>query len=109
MPIEIQITAHHQGFFEFRLCKTDGLLEDAACYEQEKSLLRLDNGDTKFYITDLKPTRPGETGWWYTFNAIIQDDMECDHCVLQWRYHTANSWGSDEHGTGLGYGSGLID
>ena len=24
--------------------------------------------------------------------------------MLQWRYHTANSWGNDEHGTGLGYG-----
>jgi len=104
MPIEIQITAHHQGFFEFRLCKTIGLLEDAPCYENEKSLLRLENGDTKFDITDSKPTRPGETGWWYKFDAIIQDDVECDHCVLQWRYHTANSWGSDEHGTGLGYG-----
>ena len=45
--------------------------------------MRLDNGDTKYYITDLKPTRPGETGWWYNFNAHVPNDLECDHCSLQ--------------------------
>ena len=30
--------------------------------------------------------------------------MECDHCVLQWHYHTANTWGTDEDGTGTGHG-----
>ena len=24
--------------------------------------------------------------------------------MLQWRYHTANTWGSDENGTGTGHG-----
>ena len=83
MPIEVQITAHHQGFFEFRICATDGLIEDPSCFTNPKSLMRLDNGDTKYYITDLKPTRPGETGWWYNFNAQVPDDLECDHCSLQ--------------------------
>ena len=36
----------------------------------------------------------------------LPDEFECDHCVLQWRYHTGNSWGTDENGhsgIGLGY------
>ena len=36
--------------------------------------------------------------------AYLPSDLECDHCVLQWRYHCANSWGSDETGSGLGKG-----
>ena len=75
MPIEVQITAHHQGFFEFRLCEINGQLEDPYCFENEKSLMRLDNGSTRYYITDLKPTRPGETGWWYNFDALIQGSV----------------------------------
>ena len=105
MPIEIQITAHHQGFFEFRLCETNGVIEDPSCFKDERSLMMLDNGSTKYSITDFKPTRPGQTGWWYSFNALIPSNIECDHCTLQWRYHTANSWGSDESGTGIGYGA----
>ena len=35
----------------------------------------------------------------------LPDGLECDHCVLQWRYHTGNSWGTDENGhSGLGFG-----
>ena len=40
---------------------------------------------------------------WFHFNLIVPD-IQCDHCVLQWRYHTANTWGSDENGTGTGHG-----
>ena len=35
----------------------------------------------------------------------LPKNVECDHCVLQWRYHTGNSWGTDEDGHGcLGCG-----
>ena len=43
-------------------------------------------------------------GYWYEMEAYLPTDLECDHCVLQWRYHCANSWGSDETGSGLGKG-----
>ena len=36
--------------------------------------------------------------------TYLKDDIECDHCVLQWRYHTENGWGTDENGSGLGHG-----
>ena len=31
-------------------------------------------------------------------------DLTCEHCVIQWHYHTANSWACDDTGCGLGYG-----
>ena len=73
MSIEIHITAHHQGFFEFRLCKIHPgeTTEDSNCFSSSDSLLELDNGNTQFTITDYKPTKPGESGWWYLFNAKL--------------------------------------
>jgi len=108
MPIEVHITAHHQGFFEFRICKdlikiNGELTEDSDCFSTDDSLLELENGETQYSITDFKPTKPGESGWWYLFNVKLPN-TECDHCVIQWRYHTANSWGIDENGSGLGHG-----
>ena len=38
-------------------------------------------------------------------NVKLPENLECDHCVLQWRYHTGNSWGTDENGMGgIGFG-----
>jgi hypothetical protein len=31
--------------------------------------------------------------------AHLPDDVSCSRCVLQWRYHAGNSWGTD-HETG---------
>ena len=48
--------------------------------------------------------RPGKQGYWYELEAYLPDDIECEHCVLQWRYHCGNNWGRDEEGVGIGFG-----
>jgi len=43
---------------------------------------------------------------WISISTELPDQLECDHCVLQWRYHTGNSWGTDENGnSGIGLGN----
>ena len=105
MPLAVQITAHHKGWFEFRLCPQEpGQLESESCFDSDDSLMTFTDGTTRHYITNEFPQRPGKSGWWYEMEAIIPSDMNCEHCVLQWRYHCGNNWGVDEDGSGLGHG-----
>jgi len=105
MALAIQITAHHKGWFEFRLCPNQpGQLEDEACFASDASLMQFMDGTTRHYITNEFPQRPGKSGWWYELEATIPADLSCDHCVLQWRYHCGNNWGTDADGSGLGHG-----
>lgn len=105
MDVEIQLTAHHQGYFQFKLCemKAGAVSEDEACFDDDNSVLEFADGSTKYSVTDFKPESADKSGYWYQFQVKLPD-IECDHCVLQWRYHTGNSWGSDESGTGIGFG-----
>lgn len=104
MPLAIQITAHHKGWFEFRLCPVTGSMEDESCFSSGDSLLKFANGSTRHIITDSFPKRPGKSGYWYELEAQIPSYMSCEHCVLQWRYHCGNNWGTDENGSGIGFG-----
>ena len=47
-----------------------------------------ENGSDKYSIDDYFPTENGKSGWWYRTKVKIPNDLECEHCVLQWRYHT---------------------
>ena len=106
IDLAVQITAHHKGWFEFRLCEQQaGELEDESCFASDDSLLTFTDGTTRHYITDEFPSRPGKSGWWYELKANLPSHLSCEHCVLQWRYHCGNNWGSDAEGTGLGYGN----
>jgi len=108
VDVEIQLTAHHQGFFQFKICKMERnmIMEDEACFDSDDSLLSFANGDTEFSVTNFFPSSPNKSGYWYEFQIRLPADLECDHCVLQWRYHTGNSWGVDENGNG-GIGLGV--
>ena len=103
IPLTVQITAHHLGWFEFRLCKYEGGLEDDQCFIGDDSLIKFVDGSTRHYITTEFPQRRGKAGYWYELEVILPD-IECEHCVLQWRYHCGNNWGTDSEGTGIGYG-----
>ena len=46
------------------------------------------NGSDKYSIDDYFPTENGKSGWWYRTKVKIPKNLECEHCVLQWRYHT---------------------
>jgi len=105
IPLVVQVTAHHQGWFEFRVCSLNGApYEDEDCFADPASLLTFTDGSTRYDITDQFPTRKGKSGHWFEMEAYLPQDLECEHCVLQWRYHCGNSWGSDETGSGIGKG-----
>merc|ERR1712062_572958 len=108
IPIKIQITAHHRGYFQFKICKIESgqATEDEKCFNSNKSILLFKNGENKFSIDNYKPegSTGSGTGYWYDMEVRLPEDLECNHCVLQWRYHTGNNRGSDENGEGLGHG-----
>ncbi|CAG5112433.1 Oidioi.mRNA.OKI2018_I69.chr2.g6649.t1.cds [Oikopleura dioica] len=100
IPVTIQLTAHHKGFFQFKICEMTPEMstEDEDCFNSPESIMELADGSTIWDVNN------GATG---TFNGKLRlpDDLSCEHCVIQWRYHTGNSWGCDETGKcGLGLG-----
>ena len=109
VDIEIQITAHHQGFFQFKVCKMEKNMatENEACFDSDESKVPFADGSTQYSITDyFPPSSNKSSGYWYSMQIKLPDQLECDHCVLQWRYHTGNSWGTDENGnSGVGLGN----
>ena len=81
IPITIEMTAVHNGYFEFRLCtekKTINELVTQQCLD--KNLLRLADGTTRFtqVTTAIK----------YTVNVQLPLGVSCQFCVIQWRYVT---------------------
>lgn len=85
IPVVVQVTANHMGFFEFRLCKIDGWKSDATQTCLNKTLLTVkESNNVKYKIPrDLQTAR---------LNLKLPSDLVCSHCVLQWKYVTGNSW-----------------
>lgn len=90
VTIKIELTASHFGYFEFRVC------DEPKSTTQEcldKHVLQIDGRDgTKFYPRDGNKI--------YEMKYRLPADLECPHCVLQWRYIAGNNWGTCENGTG---------
>ena len=57
----------------------------------------LGNGEPKFSVfARLVPVSESSYGSRqidYETSVKLPEDLLCNHCVLQWRYHTGNSWG----------------
>jgi hypothetical protein len=100
VDLKVKLTAHHKGFFSFKICPIlDGqTTEDEACFNSDESQVSLENGDTKLDVTTKIESKN------YLTTMVLPDDLYCDHCVLQWRYHTGNSWGCDDTGCDVGNG-----
>jgi len=83
------VTAFHYGHFEFRLCVIGVGSENwdtqvtQDCFENGYLLERTDGKGYKWNITT------GSTGL-YTMSYMMPD-IECERCVIQWYYQTANS------------------
>jgi len=100
IDLHLDITAHHQGFFEFKICKMElsHFTENAACFDSDDSIMTLEDGNQQWDVTG------GSTGHYYG-KVRLPEDLSCDHCVIQWRYHAGNTWACDENGncgTGVG-------
>jgi len=100
IDIEIELTAYHQGFFEFRLCPLNTKTRPASQTCLDKHILKRDTGGEKIY-----PSPPSQGGrYWLKYQ--LPKGMTCSQCVLQWRYFAGNSWGRCENSTeGIGCGA----
>ncbi|XP_048506013.1 uncharacterized protein LOC105686872 isoform X2 [Athalia rosae] len=92
IPINVELTANHRGYFEFRLCplKYRGIEATDECLD--KHILLGENGTARYY--------PGPGNKIFESYYRLPDDVTCAQCVLQWRYIAGNNWGQCENGTG---------
>ncbi|XP_060063172.1 uncharacterized protein LOC132543673 [Ylistrum balloti] len=96
MDITIQITANHLGYFEFRLCDNNDVTKPITNECLKHLLVNSETKETKHPIGTVKGN--------ITITVDLPQNLTCSQCVIQWRYHTGNSWGNDETGQGVGYG-----
>ncbi|OWR55034.1 putative eukaryotic translation initiation factor 3 theta subunit [Danaus plexippus plexippus] len=88
--IKVELTASHNGFFEFRVCDK---LKDTDQECMDKHVLNLEGkSDTRYY--------PREGNKIYEMKYQLPEGLECTHCVLQWKYIAGNNWGTCANGTG---------
>lgn len=93
IEVTVQITANHLGFFQFKLCPVTGFDTEATQECLDKHILKLAGSEsTDYYITNEIRD--------FTVKLQLPSDLECEHCVMQWRYHAGNDWGVCPDGTG---------
>ncbi|XP_067686943.1 uncharacterized protein [Haliotis asinina] len=98
VTVTVEITANHLGWFEFRLCPVNDMKVRATQECLDRNLLALADGSGTRYPIGSASKR-------YHVDVILPSDVSCSQCVLQWKYHTGNSWGIDPDGrqcTGCG-------
>jgi len=95
VEIGVDLTAHHNGYFEFAVCP-DYKTTTQECLDE--NILRIvkpqrdvQNEGTRYF--------PREGNKVYKM-VYEMPDIECKHCVLQWRYVAGNNWGICPNGTG---------
>ncbi|KAI8740124.1 Zonadhesin [Biomphalaria glabrata] len=94
VTIQIDLTANHKGFFEFKLCpKTINNERTTQECLDLYPLALADGSGTKYMIATSDSKM-------FQVNAVLPASLTCEHCVLQWRYHAGNSWGQNADGTG---------
>lgn len=100
IDIEVEITANHLGYFEFRLCAHNNDRNPATHDCFDKNVLEVADGlGTRFPIAkDMFLT---------TLQLQLPRDVTCTQCILQWKWNTGNSWGRDPVTgvSGMGYGA----
>ena len=82
MPVNVEITAHHYGWFEFRLCVNNDIKKRATQQCLDAGLLTMVNGSTRYYL------HQGQGRATYRILMRLPDDVTCSQCVMQWKYHT---------------------
>ncbi|XP_037093179.1 uncharacterized protein LOC119112980 [Pollicipes pollicipes] len=99
IPVGIELTANHRGFFEMRICPLNSNARPATqrCLDRYKLQLA-DGGGVRYYP---QPAWNGKIQLRYKLPAALT----CRQCVLQWRYVAGNNWGTCANGTeGIGCG-----
>lgn len=90
IDISIKITAHHKGWFDFRLCVPgEGNDEDESCFQNG---YHLEKADKTGPIYDLPDLGAGD----YIMRYKLPEGVVCDgnsRCILRWYWETGNTPG----------------
>jgi len=91
VPVTVQLTANHMGYFVFRLCPNNNPSRDPdqTCFENH--VLPTTKGEIEHYVAS-------GTGF-HTVELVLPQGLTCTQCILQWTYTAGNSWGRDPDGT----------
>ncbi|XP_033748370.1 uncharacterized protein LOC117333264 [Pecten maximus] len=87
IDIEIQVTASHHGFFEFRLCPNNDPSKPVTQECLDRHVLKQPDGKTRVIEVGRAQT--------YRAKLILPDRVTCSQCLLQWKWNTGNSYGCD--------------
>lgn len=98
MNLNKKITANHRGFFEFRLCNVDGWETEATQECLNATVLRLAN------TPDMTKYKIEANFRHVSYKLQLPRNITCDHCVLQWKWVTGNSWGTENNVSCVGCG-----
>jgi len=97
IPVSVEVTANHKGYFEFKLCaKKEEIRKCTRCQYPEPTQECFDQMPLKVGGADpAYPTRyPIKPGHGIqVVNVRLPTDVTCDQCVLQWTYTCGNNWG----------------
>ncbi|XP_078484335.1 uncharacterized protein LOC100181283 [Ciona intestinalis] len=97
IPVTVELTAPHLGYFEFRICPWNNFEKPVTHECLDRHLLSFENHETRYQITSSIAQS-------YNMNVQLPTDVVCEQCVLQWRYRTGNSWGTENGESGIGLG-----
>merc|ERR1712215_308161 len=95
VDVAVEVTTNHRGFFMFRLCPNNDIMQDPEqdCFDQHVLEMELEHGmGTQRFITSW------DRGYWNS-TVILPADMTCSQCILQWTYTAGNDWGTCANGT----------
>ncbi|CAF1031660.1 unnamed protein product, partial [Brachionus calyciflorus] len=77
--VQVEVTANHLGYFEFRVCNVDALIaigQDANQQCLDQNLLKDEFGNSRMLAN------PG-LGSFYNYRLILPPHLKCNHCVFQ--------------------------
>lgn len=92
IPVRVELTANHYGYFEFRTCAMTVRGREVTDDCLDKHLLKGVNGSVRYY--------PGPGAKIFEAYYRLPEDLTCAQCVFQWRYIAGNNWGKCSNGTG---------
>lgn len=102
MKVKVLLNVDLGGYFEFRLCASNGTTETQECFD--KNLLKITEGraqgDEYAYVVQHHGM--------IALDLEIPEKLYCERCVLQWKYVTGNTFGWDDTGRGC-IGCGIQD
>lgn len=83
IEVTVKLTANHLGKFQFDLCNLDVESESEECFERNR--LQTNDGKNEFVI--------GSSSGDYKVLLKLPSNLNCQHCVLRWKYIAGNNWG----------------